>query len=140
MCGTAAAASSRSTVTRTISEPARASAATWATVAATSPVSVFVIDWTTVGAPFVHYRGRIDLLTMFLSLPAMPVYVAAWLVALLIFLWPVMVVMAQFDGINLSILWSYWTELIPALIMDQQTMGMLLIAGSIVARSMVVSR
>src|SRR5215470_13441662 len=51
ICGTAAAASSRSTVTRTISEPARASAATWATVAATSPVSVLVIDWTTMGAP-----------------------------------------------------------------------------------------
>ena len=32
MCGTAAAASSRSTVTRTSSEPACASAATWATV------------------------------------------------------------------------------------------------------------
>ena len=33
MCGTAAAASLRSTVMRTISEPARASAATWPTVA-----------------------------------------------------------------------------------------------------------
>jgi hypothetical protein len=36
---------------RTISEPARASAATWATVASTSAVSVLVIDWTTIGAP-----------------------------------------------------------------------------------------
>ena len=51
MCGTAAAASSRSTVMRTISEPARASAATCATVPATSAVSVLVIDCTTTGAP-----------------------------------------------------------------------------------------
>ena len=51
MCGTAAAASSRSTVMRTISEPARASAATCATVDATSAVSVLVIDCTTTGAP-----------------------------------------------------------------------------------------
>ena len=51
MCGTAAAASSRSTVMRTISEPARASAATCPTVALTSAVSVLVIDCTTIGAP-----------------------------------------------------------------------------------------
>ncbi len=51
MCGTAAAASSRSTVMRTISEPARDSAATCATVPATSAVSVLVIDCTTIGAP-----------------------------------------------------------------------------------------
>ena len=51
MCGTAAAASSRSTVMRTISEPARASAATWRTVPSTSAVSVLVIDCTTTGAP-----------------------------------------------------------------------------------------
>src|SRR5882672_10556339 len=51
MCGTAAAASSRSTVIRTISEPARESAATCATVPATSAVSVLVIDCTTIGAP-----------------------------------------------------------------------------------------
>ena len=49
MCGTAAAASSRSTVMRTISEPARASAATWPTVPFTSAVSVLVIDCTTIG-------------------------------------------------------------------------------------------
>src|SRR5271165_4366382 len=49
--GTAAAASSRSTVRRTISEPARASAAIWRAVASTSAVSVLVIDWTTTGAP-----------------------------------------------------------------------------------------
>jgi hypothetical protein len=36
---------------RTISDPALARAATWATVASTSAVSVFVIDWTTIGAP-----------------------------------------------------------------------------------------
>ena len=51
MCGTAAAASSRSTVMRTISEPARASAATCLTVPSTSAVSVLVIDCTTIGAP-----------------------------------------------------------------------------------------
>ena len=49
--GTAAAASSRSTVMRTISEPAWARAATWRTVASTSAVSVLVIDCTTIGAP-----------------------------------------------------------------------------------------
>src|SRR5579872_5331472 len=51
MCGTALAASSRSTVMRTSSEPARASAATCATVPSTSAVSVLVIDCTTIGAP-----------------------------------------------------------------------------------------
>ena len=51
MCGTAAAASSRSTVMRTSSEPARASAATWRAVPSMSAVSVLVMDWTTTGAP-----------------------------------------------------------------------------------------
>ncbi len=51
MWGTAAAAASRSTVMRTSSEPASASAATWATVDSMSAVSVLVIDWTTIGAP-----------------------------------------------------------------------------------------
>src|ERR1700726_2808643 len=51
ICGTAAAASSRSTVMRTISEPARESAAICATVPSTSAVSVLVIDCTTIGAP-----------------------------------------------------------------------------------------
>ena len=37
------------TVTRTSSEPARASAITWLTVDETSAVSVLVIDWTTIG-------------------------------------------------------------------------------------------
>src|SRR5882724_7433313 len=50
MIGTAFAASSLLTVTRTISEPARASAATCWTVLSTSAVSVFVIDCTTTGA------------------------------------------------------------------------------------------
>src|SRR5688572_5775775 len=50
ICGTAAAASSRSTVMRTSSEPARASAATCATVESMSAVSVLVIDCTTIGA------------------------------------------------------------------------------------------
>ena len=49
--GTAAAASVVFTVTRTSSEPARASSATCFVVAATSAVSVFVIDCTTTGAP-----------------------------------------------------------------------------------------
>src|SRR3954471_596374 len=51
ICGTAAAASSRSTVIRTSSEPARARAATWAMVPSMSAVSVLVIDCTTIGAP-----------------------------------------------------------------------------------------
>src|SRR6266481_1898899 len=51
ICGTAAAAASRSTVIRTSSEPARESAAICATVPATSAVSVLVIDCTTIGAP-----------------------------------------------------------------------------------------
>src|SRR5690348_10321795 len=50
-CSTAAAASSRSTVMRTISEPARAKAATCFAVASASAVSVLVIDCTTIGAP-----------------------------------------------------------------------------------------
>ena len=45
------AASSRSTVMRTSSDPARARAATWSTVAAMSAVSVLVMDCTTHGAP-----------------------------------------------------------------------------------------
>src|ERR1700692_4465184 len=51
MCGTAAAASSRSTVMRPISDPARASAATCLAVPSISAVSVLVIDCTTTGAP-----------------------------------------------------------------------------------------
>src|SRR5690348_12868616 len=47
--GTACAASSVLTVTRTSSEPARASSITWFTVAAVSAVSVLVMDWTTIG-------------------------------------------------------------------------------------------
>ncbi len=49
--GTAAAASGRLTVTRTISEPASASSMHCRAVAAASAVSVIVIDWTTTGAP-----------------------------------------------------------------------------------------
>ena len=51
MPGTAAAASSLFTVTRTNSEPLAASAATCAAVPASSAVSVFVIDCTTTGWP-----------------------------------------------------------------------------------------
>src|SRR6185437_5184737 len=47
--GTALAASSVLTVTRTSSEPARANSITWFTVAVVSAVSVLVIDWTTTG-------------------------------------------------------------------------------------------
>src|SRR5579871_1970621 len=47
--GTARAASSVFTVTRTSSEPAVARAITWLTVEVTSAVSVLVIDWTTTG-------------------------------------------------------------------------------------------
>ncbi len=47
----ASASSVFGTATRTISQPALASAATWAVVASTSYVFVVVIDWTTTGAP-----------------------------------------------------------------------------------------
>ena len=49
--GTAAAASGRFTVTRTISDPASASSMHCAAVARASAVSVIVIDCTTIGAP-----------------------------------------------------------------------------------------
>src|SRR5688572_15389976 len=49
IAGTACAASSLFTVTRTISLPASASWITWRMVAAASAVSVLVIDWTTTG-------------------------------------------------------------------------------------------
>src|SRR5438105_12378916 len=48
--GSASAEASLFTVTRTSSEPARASAAICVTEDCTSAVSVFVIDWTTTGA------------------------------------------------------------------------------------------
>src|SRR5260370_30581275 len=51
ICATAAAASGILTVTLTISEPACASSMDCAGVPAMSAVSVFVIDWTTTGAP-----------------------------------------------------------------------------------------
>src|SRR6187549_3324975 len=47
--GTAAAAASVLTVTRTSCEPAWASRATWIAVESGSAVSVLVIDWTTTG-------------------------------------------------------------------------------------------
>ena len=49
MSGTARAAASVLTVTRTSSLPAAWSALTLATVASTSAVSVLVMDWTTIG-------------------------------------------------------------------------------------------
>src|SRR6266700_1225193 len=51
MRGTCAAASAVLTVTRTSSEPARASSWTWVAVLWKSAVSVFVIDCTNTGAP-----------------------------------------------------------------------------------------
>ena len=51
MRGSASASSSFGTATRTISQPAEASAAICAVVAATSCVFVSVIDWTTTSAP-----------------------------------------------------------------------------------------
>ena len=42
---------SRGTATRTSSQPASTMRPIWASVASTSLVSVFVIDWTTTGAP-----------------------------------------------------------------------------------------
>ena len=57
IAGTARAASGVLTVMRTSSEPARASASTCATVAATSAVSVSVMDWTTMGAPPPTWTG-----------------------------------------------------------------------------------
>ena len=51
MRGTAAAAAGVLTVTRTSSDPARARSRTWPVVAATSAVSVLVMDWTAMGAP-----------------------------------------------------------------------------------------
>ena len=49
MCGTAPAAASLFTVTRTSSLPAACRARTCAAVASMSAVSVLVIDWTTMG-------------------------------------------------------------------------------------------
>ena len=49
--GRASASSLFGTATRTISQPALASAAIWAVVASTSCVFVSVIDWITTGAP-----------------------------------------------------------------------------------------
>ncbi len=51
MLGSASASSSFGTATRTISQPASASAAICAVVAGTSCVFVSVMDWTTTGAP-----------------------------------------------------------------------------------------
>ncbi len=51
MRATAAADSSSGTATRTMSQPASSSRRIWATVAATSAVSVLVIDWTEITDP-----------------------------------------------------------------------------------------
>ena len=59
IAGTARAASGVLTVIRTSSDPARASASTWATVPATSAVSVSVMDCTTMGAPPPTWTGPI---------------------------------------------------------------------------------
>src|SRR5437660_11643405 len=66
MCGTAAAASSLFTVTRTSSDPARAKSATCCTVEGTSAVSVLVIDCTTTGASLPTRTPPILTVTAFL--------------------------------------------------------------------------
>src|SRR5436190_5022499 len=66
MRGSAAAASSLLTVTRTSSEPARARAATCCTVEGTSAVSVLVIDCTTTGASLPTRTAPILTVTAFL--------------------------------------------------------------------------
>src|SRR5438270_6794143 len=66
MCGTPFAAASLFTVTRTSSEPARASAATCCTVEDTSAVSVLVIDCTTTGASLPTRTPPILTVTAFL--------------------------------------------------------------------------
>src|SRR5262245_59252009 len=62
--GTAAAAASLFTVTRTSWDPARASATTCAAVPAASAVSVLVIDWTTTGAAEPTCTPPIQVLTV----------------------------------------------------------------------------
>ena len=66
MAGTAAAASGRSTVRRTSSEPARASSLIWMAVPMASAVSVLVIDCTTTGAspPTQTWRAPCDTSTL----------------------------------------------------------------------------
>src|SRR5437764_14707518 len=66
IAGTAAAASSLLTVTRTNSEPARAKAVTCSTVEDTSAVSVLVIDCTTTGASLPTRTPPILTVTAFL--------------------------------------------------------------------------
>jgi hypothetical protein len=80
----ASASSVFGTATRTISQPAEASAAIWAVVASTSCVLVSVIDWTTTGAPppiatppTVIWRSEAipspSLVTVLVMLPRLPV-------------------------------------------------------------------
>src|SRR6478609_10531090 len=66
IAGTAWAAASLFTVTRTISDPARASCATCCTVDCTSAVSVFVMDWTTTGTSPPTHTLPIFAVTLFL--------------------------------------------------------------------------
>src|SRR5712671_6723259 len=81
MRGTAAAASSLLTVTRTSSDPARARAATCWTVEGTSAVSVFVMDCTTTGASEPTRTPPTTVVTVFLR----------WMVAI----WEVLVYHAE---------------------------------------------
>src|SRR5919108_482109 len=62
--GSAAAASSLFTVTRTSCDPARARAATWSAVDAASPVSVFVMDCTTMGYALPTATSRIQVVVV----------------------------------------------------------------------------
>src|SRR5882724_8015473 len=66
--GTARAASSLFTVTRTSSLPAAWSALTWATVPAISAVSVLVMDWTTIGRSLPTLMPPTSTVTVFLRL------------------------------------------------------------------------
>ena len=66
IAGTARAAASVLTVTRTSSLPAAWRARTWATVASTSTVSVLVMDWTTMGRGLPTFTPPTSTRTVFL--------------------------------------------------------------------------
>src|SRR5206468_10223662 len=66
--GTARAASSLFTVTRTSSLPAAWRALTWATVPAISAVSVLVMDWTTIGRSLPTLTPPTSTVTVFFRL------------------------------------------------------------------------
>src|SRR5205085_1269252 len=67
MCGTAAAASSRSTVMRTISEPARASAATCAAVGSMLPLAMLQVETLVMALDHVDEADPVDKLEIALG-------------------------------------------------------------------------